>query len=95
MRYRFGGVGSEGRMGSFRKPGEQFFLTLPPRQHLDTLALHLQMTFGARIVRVVRISKHASKTLLMYPAHPGRKEIRSHVPSSAMMLTYLSPVGVV
>ncbi len=37
---------------SFRKPGEQFFFTLPPTT-LDALAASLQKTFGARVVRVV------------------------------------------
>ncbi len=62
---------------TFRKPGEQFFFTLPATT-LETLAQHLQKIFGARIVRVVGDPKLKVTNIAYAPGASGeQKQIRA------------------
>ncbi len=55
---------------TLRKPGEQFFFTLPPTT-LEALAQQLQRTFGARIVRVVGDPKMRLTNVAYAPGASG------------------------
>ena len=61
----------------FRKPGEQFFFTLPPTT-LEALAQSLQTSFGARIVRVVGDPRMKVTNVAYRPGASGEeKQVRA------------------
>jgi len=62
---------------AFRKPGEQFFFTLPPTT-LEALAQSLQAAFGARVVRVVGDPKMRVTNVAYRPGASGEeKQVRA------------------